>query len=318
MVAFVNHLPGERMLREQVQAIRQFNRFYTQKIGVLGERLLESGYSLTEARVLYELAHRQATKASELGGELAIDAGYLSRILKRFEGARLISRTRSDADARQSLIELTPKGRKVFAGLDTASNEQVAQMLEPLDQAHREKLRVTLANLGRLLQPVESGEAGVVLRPHRAGDMGFIAHRQAILYTEEYGWNGEYEALVCEITAKFLRHFKPGRERCWIAERDGETIGSVFAVEDSKTVARLRLLYVDPSARGLGLGAKLVQECIHFAREAGYRKLTLWTNSVLKDARHIYERAGFVKTHEEPNHAFGRDLISQTWDLPLR
>jgi DNA-binding MarR family transcriptional regulator/GNAT superfamily N-acetyltransferase len=317
MVACVNHLNGERMLREQVQAVRQFNRFYTQKIGVLGERLLDSGYSLTEARVLYELAHRQATKASQLGFELGIDAGYLSRILKRFETARLISRTRSGADARQSLIELTPKGRKVFAGLDAASDEQVARMLEPLDGAHREKLRATLGSLGRLLQPGEAA-AGVVLRPHRAGDMGFVAHRQAILYAEEYGWNGEYEALVCEITAKFLRHFKPGRERCWIAERVGETIGSVFVVEDSKTVARLRLLYVDPSARGLGLGGKLVQECIHFAKEAGYRKLTLWTNSVLKAARRIYERAGFVKTQEENHRSFGHDLVAQTWDLRLR
>jgi DNA-binding MarR family transcriptional regulator/GNAT superfamily N-acetyltransferase len=308
------------MLREQVEAVRQFNRFYTQKIGVLGEALLDSGYSLTEARVLYELAHEPAVSAKDLSEDLGIDAGYLSRILKRFESAGLISRQRSQADARQSLIELTAKGRKVFAGLDKASNQQVTQMLEPLDEASREKLRGTLASIGRMLrhEEPETPAANLVLRPHRVGDMGLIVHRQSVLYAEEYGWDGGYEALVCEITAKFLRDFKPGRERCWVAERDGELMGSVFVVEESKSVARLRMLYVEPAARGQGLGAQLVQECIHFARATGYRKLTLWTNSVLKSARRIYERAGFVKVHEEPHHAFGHDLVSQTWDLPLR
>jgi DNA-binding MarR family transcriptional regulator/GNAT superfamily N-acetyltransferase len=308
------------MLREQIEAVRQFNRFYTQKIGVLGEALLDSGYSLTEARVLYELAHKPAVSAKDLSEELGIDAGYLSRILKRFESAGLISRKRSQADARQSLIELTAKGRKVFAGLDKASNEQVTQMLEPLDEASREKLRGTLASVGRMLRPEEPVKpaANLVLRPHRVGDMGLIVHRQSVLYAEEYGWDGGYEALVCEITAKFLRDFKPGRERCWVAERDGELMGSVFVVEESKSVARLRMLYVEPAARGQGLGAQLVQECIHFARATGYRKLTLWTNSVLKSARRIYERAGFVEVHEEPHHAFGHNLVSQTWDLPLR
>jgi DNA-binding MarR family transcriptional regulator/GNAT superfamily N-acetyltransferase len=305
------------MLREQIEAVRQFNRFYTQKIGVLGEALLDSGYSLTEARVLYELAHRSEASAKELSEDLGIDAGYLSRILKRFEAAQLISRKRSLADARQSLIELTAKGRKVFAGLDKASDEQVTQLLRPLDPAAREKLRGTLASIGRILHP-EQPAAGIVLRPHRVGDMGLIVHRQSVLYAEEYGWDAEYEALVCEITAKFLRDFKPGRERCWVAERDGEIMGSVFVVEESKSVARLRMLYVEPAARGQGLGGQLVQECIHFARATGYRKLTLWTNSVLKSARRIYERAGFVKVQEEPHHAFGHDLVSQTWDLPLR
>jgi DNA-binding MarR family transcriptional regulator/GNAT superfamily N-acetyltransferase len=305
------------MLREQIEAVRQFNRFYTQKIGVLGEALLDSGYSLTEARVLYELAHKLAPSARDLSEELGIDAGYLSRILKRFEAARLISRKRSLSDARQSLIELTAKGRKVFAGLDKASNQQVTQMLEPLDEAAREKLRGTLASVSRVLHPQEP-TAPFVLRPHRVGDMGLIVHRQAVLYAEEYGWDGEYEALVCEITAKFLRDFKPGRERCWVAERDGEIMGSVFVVEESKSVARLRMLYVEPAARGQGLGAQLVQECIHFAKATGYRKLTLWTNSVLESARRIYERKGFVKVHEEPHRAFGHGLVSQTWDLPLR
>jgi DNA-binding MarR family transcriptional regulator/N-acetylglutamate synthase-like GNAT family acetyltransferase len=305
------------MLREQIEAVRQFNRFYTQKIGVLGEALLDSGYSLTEARVLYELANRETANAKTLSGDLGIDAGYLSRILKRFEAARLIARRRSETDARQSLIELTAKGRKVFAGLDAASNRQVTQMLEPLDPAAREKLRATLTSIGQMLHPGQSAE-GFVLRPHRVGDMGLIVHRQSVLYAEEYGWNGEYEALLCEITAKFLRDFKPERERCWVAEREGEIKGSVFVVEESKSVARLRMLYVEPSALGHGLGGQLVQECIHFARATGYRKLTLWTNSVLKGARRIYERAGFVKAHEEPHRAFGHDLVSQTWDLPLR
>jgi DNA-binding MarR family transcriptional regulator/N-acetylglutamate synthase-like GNAT family acetyltransferase len=316
MVDRVNYFPERAMLREQIEAVRQFNRFYTQKIGVLGEALLGSGYSLTEARVLYELAQR-VSNAKALSEDLGIDAGYLSRILKRFESARLISRKRSETDARQSLIELTAKGRKVFAGLDAASNQQVTEMLQPLDPAAREKLRATMSSIGQMLHP-ERPAAGFVLRPHRAGDMGLIVHRQAILYAEEYGWDGGYEALVCEITAKFLRDFKPGRERCWVAERDGAIAGSVFVVEESKSVARLRMLYVEPSARGHGLGGQLVQECIHFAKETGYRKLTLWTNSVLKSARRIYERAGFVKVHEEPHHAFGHDLVSQTWDLPLR
>ena len=316
MVDPVNYL-GDGMLREQVEAVRQFNRFYTQKIGVLGEALLDSGYSLTEARVLYELAHRPAANAKALSEDLGIDAGYLSRILKRFEGARLISRERSPEDARQSLIELTAKGRKVFAGLDAASNAQVTRMLQPLGPTAREKLRATMTSIGRMLHP-EKAAAGFVLRPHRVGDMGLIVYRQAVLYAEEYGWNDEYEALICEIAARFLRDFKPGRERCWVAEREGEIAGSVFVVEESKSVARLRMLYVEPAARGHGLGGQLVQECIHFARATGYRKLTLWTNGVLKDARRIYERAGFVKVHEEASHQFGHDQSSQTWDLPLR
>jgi DNA-binding MarR family transcriptional regulator/GNAT superfamily N-acetyltransferase len=303
------------MSREQIQAVRRFNRFYTQKIGILAEGHLGSGHSLTEARVLYELAHRPAQSAASLCGELGLDAGYLSRILKRFESGGLVSRTRSADDGRQMAVSLTGKGRRVFAGLDRASDEQVRRMLEPLDRGRREELRKGLVSVSALLER-EPAAASVVLRPHRLGDMGYVVHRQAVLYGQEYGWDEKYEALVCEITAKFLRSFKPERERCWIAERDGEIVGAVFCVQESKTVARLRMLYVEQSARGMGLGRQLVQECISFARRCGYRKLTLWTNSVLKDARRTYERAGFVKVHEEPYPALGAGL-AQTFDLRL-
>jgi DNA-binding MarR family transcriptional regulator/N-acetylglutamate synthase-like GNAT family acetyltransferase len=301
---------------ERVAAIRHFNRFYTRQIGVLEERLLKSPFSLTEVRVLYELAHAEGLTATRLRAELGLDAGYLSRILARFEERGLLARAASEADGRQSRLRLTKKGRAVFAPLNAAADEEIAALLAGLSEGEQRRLAEAMRTIERLLSPPKEAPA-YVLRPPGPGDMGWIVHRQAVLYGEEYGWNEEYEALVAEITARFLRGFDPKRERCWIAERDGEIAGSVFLVKESEGTARLRLLYVEPAARGLGLGKRLVAECVRFARRVGYEKITLWTNDVLKAARRIYEAAGFQLVGEERHRSFGRDLVGQTWELAL-
>ena len=301
----------------QVAAIRSFNRFYTRQIGLLEEGLLRSEYSLTEARVLYELALREGLTASELGRDLGLDAGYLSRLLKKFDTLGLINRTPSQEDARQSVLALTAAGRDAFAPLNKASQDEVAAMLRPLSTTERRELVQAMHTIQNLLGREAEPEAGFTLRPHRPGDIGWIAHRQGILYHEEYGWDGTFEALVAEIAAAFVNNFAPQWERCWIAERRGEIVGSVFVVRQSDEVAKLRLLYVEPSARGLGIGARLVDECIRFARAKGYGTLTLWTNDVLVAARHIYEKAGFNLVAEEHHHSFGKDLVGQTWNLAL-
>jgi DNA-binding MarR family transcriptional regulator/GNAT superfamily N-acetyltransferase len=302
-----------------VEAVRHFNRFYTRRIGVLREGLLQSPFSLTQARVLYELAHRENPAASALARDLGLDAGYLSRILKGFEKRGLVRRSRSESDGRQSILSLTAKGRRVFAALDAQSSEEVRGMAGKLAAADRGQLAGAMQTIERLLGGDTAGAASVpyVLRPHQQGDMGWVAHRHGVLYAQEYGWDESFEALVAEIAAKFIRKFDPQRERCWMVERAGEVVGSVFLVRRSKSVAQLRLLLVEPGARGLGIGRRLVEECIRFARQRGYRKIVLWTNDVLTAARNIYERAGFRLVEESRHHSFGKDLVGQNWELEL-
>jgi DNA-binding MarR family transcriptional regulator/N-acetylglutamate synthase-like GNAT family acetyltransferase len=301
----------------RVAAVRGFNRFYTQKIGVLNEGLLKSRFSLTEARVLYELAHRERPTATELCGDLGLDAGYLSRILRRFEQAGLLARTTSKADGRQSLLALTAKGRAAFAPLDGRSRQEIGALMGGLGPTEQARLVAAMATIERLLGARPQNDWPYLLRLHQPGDMGWVVHRHGALYAQEYGWDERFEALVAGIVAEFIARFDPKKERCWIAERDGEIIGSVFLVKKSKTVAKLRLLLVEPSARGLGLGSRLVEECLRFARQAGYRKITLWTNDILHAARHIYVKAGFRKIGNERHHSFGHDLVGETWELTL-
>jgi len=301
----------------RIAAVRRFNRFYTKRIGVLHEGLLQSPFPLTEARVLYELALREGVTATELGRELGLDAGYLSRILRRFGERGLIRRTPSRADGRQHHLWLTERGRAAFAPLDQASRAEVGGMLAALSESQQRSLLEAMGTLERLLGSRPAPEPPCVLRRHRPGDMGWIVHRHGLLYAQEYGWDERFEALVAAIVAQFVERYDPRRERCWIGERDGEILGSVFLVKESEQVAKLRLLLVEPRARGLGIGTRLVQECEAFARQAGYRTIRLWTNSVLHAARRIYERAGYRLVQEEPHHSFGHDLIGETWELQL-
>jgi DNA-binding MarR family transcriptional regulator/GNAT superfamily N-acetyltransferase len=301
-----------------VAAVRHFNRFYTQKIGVLPEGHLESDFSLTEVRVLYELANRKSPTAAELSRDLGLDPGYLSRVLRNFGTRGLVARERSEADGRQSLMRLTRRGQDAFARLNERSSQEVGALLSRLSPAGQKRLLEAMRTIEELLgDKEEATKAPYLLRQHRPGDMGWVVHRHGVLYSQEYGWDERFEALVAGITAKFIEHYQPQRERCWIAERDGENVGSVFLVQESKTVAKLRLLLVEPSARGLGIGARLVDECIRFAREAGYRKVRLWTNEGLHAARHLYQRAGFVLIHSEPHDSFGEGLVGETWELKL-
>jgi DNA-binding MarR family transcriptional regulator/GNAT superfamily N-acetyltransferase len=302
---------------DAVAAVRAFTRFYTRQIGLLDEGLLKSPFSLTEARVLYELAHRDGLTATDLGRDLGLDAGYLSRMLKRFEADGLIGRAAHATDARQSIIALTARGREAFAPLDVASQAQVAALLGGLSGGDGEKLVAAMAAVRRLMDGSRRAAPPCALRPLQVGDIGWIVHRQGLLYAREYGWDETYEALVAEILAAFVKNFDPQREAAWIAEQDGQVVGSVFLVRKSDAVAKLRLLYVEPSARGLGLGRRLVDECIAFARAKNYRTLTLWTNDVLVSARRIYQAAGFVLADEEKHHAFGKDLVGQNWNLEL-
>ena len=301
----------------RIAAVRRFNRFYTKRIGVLHEGLLRSPFPLTEARVLYELAAREGVSATELGRELGLDAGYLSRILRRFGERGLIRRTPSQADGRQHHLWLTERGRAAFVPLDQASGAEVGGMLAELSEGQQRSLLEAMGALERLLGGGPEPERPYVLRRHRPGEMGWVVHRHGLLYAQEYGWDERFEALVAGIVAQFIEHHDPERERCWIAERAGESLGSVFLVKDSERVAKLRLLLVEPSARGQGIGTRLVQECEAFARQAGYRTIRLWTNSVLHAARRIYERAGYRLVQEEPHHSFGHDLIGETWELQL-
>lgn len=303
----------------RVDAVRRFNRFYTRQIGVLQEGLLRSPFSLTEARVIYEIARRDDPTAAALARELGLDGGYLSRILRGFRARRLVERRPSRADGRQSLLSLTRRGRAAFALLDERSRRETGAMLGRLPSADQTRLIEAMGAIEELLGASRDQSAGAVyvLRPPQPGDMGWVVHRHGVLYAQEYGWDERFEALVAGIVATFVKRFDPRHERCWIAEKDGEIVGSVFLVKKSKTVARLRLMLVEPRARGLGIGTRLVDECVRFARQAGYRQLTLWTNRVLLAARHIYKLAGFQLVHEEPYHGFGHDLVSETWELKL-
>lgn len=306
---------------EAIAAVRRFSRFYTRRLGVLHEGLLGSPFSLTEARVLYELTQTPAVTAKDLAAQLALDPGYLSRILKRFGDRGLIARRAAAEDGRRQELSLTEAGRAAFAQMDSQSQREVADLLAPLPAPERTQLVAALDRVERLLAEAPGGAAPaaapVVLRGHRPGDIGWVVSQHGRLYSELYGWDGTFEAFVAEIAAKFVLEFDPRWERCWIAERAGETLGSVFLVRQSDTVAKLRMLIVDPKAQGLGIGRRLVEACIAFARANGYRRITLWTNDVLTAARAIYEKTGFRLVASEKHHSFGQDLVGETWELEL-
>jgi DNA-binding MarR family transcriptional regulator/GNAT superfamily N-acetyltransferase len=300
-----------------IARVREFNRFYTQQIGALNRGFLDSEFSLTDVRVLYELRHRAHSAASELGQELTLDPAYLSRILREFERKGLLVKTPSRTDGRQTLLKLSAKGRRVFDAIEGRQRAAVAEMLRHLPDECQRRIVQSMEEIEQLLEHKESAQPDYILRDLKPGDIGWITHRQGVLYHEEYGWDETFEALAAEILADFVKHRDPEWERAWIAEIDGEIVGSIFCVKKSKTVAKLRLLYVEASARKLGIGTRLVEECIQFAREAGYRKMTLWTQSLLGAARRVYERAGFHLVAEEPHHSFGADLMAQTWEKQL-
>jgi DNA-binding MarR family transcriptional regulator/GNAT superfamily N-acetyltransferase len=304
-------------LDQRVQAFRAFNRFYTQRIGVLRKGLLGSRFSLAEARVLWELARRDRPTASELGRDLGLDAGYLSRILRGFDRQGFLKKEVSTDDGRQSHLTLTAAGREAFADLDRRSEKELSAVLGDLPAPQQERVVEAMRTIEEVLGAPASPRSEVVLRSPQPGDMGWVVHRHGALYAREHGYDAEFEALVAEIVAKFVERFDPRQERCWIAEKDGEILGSVFLVRKSKTVAKLRLLLLEPQARGLGLGTRLVDECVRFAREAGYRKITLWTQSHLAAARRVYEKAGFKLVGEKPHRSFGLDLVAETWELDL-
>jgi DNA-binding MarR family transcriptional regulator/N-acetylglutamate synthase-like GNAT family acetyltransferase len=307
--------------KTRVDTVRHFNRFYTRALGVLQEGWLNSPFSLTEARVLYELAHREKPTATDVCDSLELDAGYLSRILGTFEKKGLIEKTRSANDGRQTLLALTCAGRQQFAPLERGTIQEVGSMLEKLSENEQQQLTGAMETILKILRAepkVNSGaKVSYLLRPHQSGDMGWVVHRQGVLYAQEYGYDEHFEAFVAEIVAKFIQNYDAKRERCWIAEKDGVVVGSVFLVAKSKTIAKLRLLYVEPSARGLGIGSRLVEECVRFARQAGYKKMVLWTQSDLDAARHIYKKAGFHAVEKKRHHSFSKDLVAEVWELAL-
>jgi DNA-binding MarR family transcriptional regulator/GNAT superfamily N-acetyltransferase len=304
-------------LNTQVGLIRAFNRFYTRRIGVV-DGIASSPFSLAEARVLYELAHRERPTATDIRKELGLDAGYMSRILREFERRKFVRREQSKTDEREKFLSMTAQGRKAFAPLEERSNRDVAALLENLSPAERKRFVDAAQTVRKLLGEKAEQKTLYLLRQHQPGDMGWIVHRQAILYADEYGWDGTYEALAAEIVAQFIKNYDARRERCWIAEKDGERVGAVFVAKATDEVAKLRLLHVESEARGLGIGKRLVEECVRFTRQAGYKKMTLWTQSILHAARHLYRQAGFQVVSEEQHHSFGKDLIAETWELDLR
>jgi len=311
-----------RQHEQDATAVRRFNRFYTRQIGVLRKTFLDSPYSLAEARVLYEIANRRAPTASDIARALDLDAGYLSRLLRAFERRGLLRRTASPRDARQSHLSLSPRGRRAYAPLERRSQREAATMLARLPPADRSRLIAAMHTIQGLLDndpksPPRHDGKGYTLRAPAPGDFGWIVRRHAELYAQEYGWTEPFEGLCAQIVADFANDYDKKRERCWIAEMDGEPVGCVFLVKDSTKVARVRLLLVDPKARGLGLGARLVDECVRFARRAGYKKVTLWTHSILSAARHVYQKAGFRLTGTEQHKSWGRPVTSEFYDLDL-
>ena len=307
-------------IAQRTAAVRRFNRFYTRQIGVLRKNYLDSPYSLGEMRVLYEIAHRGARTATDIMRALDLDAGYLSRVLRNFEKRGLITRKTSAQDARRSELALTARGAKTFAPFERRSQQQAGAMLGKLKPAQQATLVGAMGTIETLLtgqtpQPAERPRP--ILRAPKPGDFGWIVSRHAELYAQEYGWGEPFEGLCAQIVADFANNYDAARERCWIAEMNGENAGTVMLVKDSEDVARIRLLLVDPKARGLGLGARLVDECVRFARATGYKKITLWTHNVLTAARHIYEKAGFTLTSSEPRHSWGKDVVAEYWDLEL-
>jgi DNA-binding MarR family transcriptional regulator/GNAT superfamily N-acetyltransferase len=318
-------MPDASPLADRIETIREFNRFYTRRIGVLHEGLLNSHFTLTESRLLWELAHRDDLTATELARELELDPGYLSRLLRSFKERGLIKSRRSDDDARNQHLNLSAAGRRAFAPLDERSRADVGALLARLAEAQQQQLLEAMARIEQLLGEPNARRPPYLLRPHRAGDIGWVISRHGALYTREYAWTTSFEALVARIAADFIDRFDPQREACWIAERDGTNVGSVFLVqardeashEPIAGTAQLRMLLVEPAARGLGIGERLVTECEHFARQAGYRKIALWTNANLTAARNIYRKAGYQLVHSEAHHSFGHDLVGETWEMTL-
>jgi DNA-binding MarR family transcriptional regulator/GNAT superfamily N-acetyltransferase len=300
-----------------IESVRRFSRFYTNRIGLLHEGLLGSPLSLAEGRIVYELGCRGSATAAALSAELGLDPGYLSRLLRGFDERGLIEKTTSAADGRQRILSLTASGRALFNAIDARSAEEISGLIAHLTPAEQARLCAALRTAETLLGGATPAVAPVVLRPPRPGDIGWVVHRHGALYAAEYGWDETFEALVAEIAAGFLRTAESKRERCWIAERDEAILGSVFLVRHSDEVAKLRLLYVEPAARGAGLGRLLVRECLRFAAGVGYRRITLWTNDVLVAARAIYRSEGFQLVASEPHHSFGKDLVSETWEREL-
>ncbi len=296
-------------------ALRRFNRFWTAKIGVLQAGLLDTPYSLTEARVIFELAQSDATNLADLRRRLELDAGYLSRIVARFRADGLVDTRASSEDGRRQVVSLTPKGREVFSDLDRRSASEVRSMLERLSDEDQRRLVSAMATIEDVFSSVSADP--YVIRQLLPGDLGWVVHRHGVVYSEEYGWDQTFEALVARIVADYVDNHDPQRENAWIAEVDGEPVGCVFCVRRDDETAQLRILLVDPKGRGLGIGSRLVTECIRFARRVGYSKMMLWTNDVLIAARRIYEAAGFELVSEGPHHSFGHDLVEQVWELDL-
>lgn len=304
-------------LDTRIDAVRRFNRFYTRRLGLLKKGYLNSALSLAEIRILYEIAHRDGATAADLARDLEIDTGYLSRMLGGFARRGLIRKTKSEEDARASHLALTPRGRTTFTPLERRSHRDIAAMLETLCGADQARVVAAMDTIERLLSDADAQPAPITLRPPGPGDIGWVIGRHGSLYAEEYGWDGRFEAAVAEIAGAILKTFDPRRERCWIADMKGQPVGSVFLVRDSDEVARMRLLLVDPLARGRGLGTRLTRECISFAREAGYARITLWTHTVLTAARRIYAREGFKIVARGSHASFGKELADETWELAL-
>ncbi len=304
-------------LEQRIDAVRRFNRFYTRRIGVLQDGYLHSDFSLAEVRVLYELAQRGRCTARELGQALDIDAGYLSRIVHGFIRRGLLDRTKADHDGRASWLCLTSAGRAAFEPLQDSARAQIGALLSALPDPAQAQLVAALHEVESLLTEQPRAAQPFAVRAHRSGDMGWVVQRHAVLYAHEYGFDEQFEALVASIVAKFIEHADPSHEHCWIAERGGVPVGCVFLVKASKKVGKLRLFLVEPNARGQGIGMRLVDDLLAFARAAGYRKIRLWTQSNLLAARHVYAKAGFFKVDEEPHHSFSQDLVAETWELRL-
>jgi len=308
---------SDAALESQIAAVRGFSRFYTRKLGIIEPKLLDSPWTLQEARIIYEIAARQDCTATELVRALGLDAGFLSRTLQALQRRQIVARKPSKADRRVTELALTGKGRAAFADLDSRSRGVVAALLAELDATARAAVVGAMTTIEQALEPPARKPAGFVLRSHRPGDIGWIVSRHGAVYAQEYGWDISFEALAAEIGAQFIRSYDASLEHCWIAEIDGEPVGSVLLVEASAQVAKLRLLLVERKARGLGVGRALTEQCIRFARQAGYTSMTLWTQSILVAARGIYQRAGFHRVKEEPHHSFGVDLVGETWEMEL-
>jgi DNA-binding MarR family transcriptional regulator/GNAT superfamily N-acetyltransferase len=308
---------GSEDQRARIEGVRRFNRSFTRRIGVLREGLLHTPYSLTEARVLFEVANRKEATASDFSRELGLDPGYLSRILAGLERRGLIQKTPSESDGRRRILSLTPGGVEAFALLDARSREEIAELLGDLPEGEQRRLLEAMRTIEGVLGRELKFSEPFFVRTHEPGDMGWVVQRHGTLYFREYGWDERFEALVARIVADFIDGYDPSMERCWIAEMEGERVGCVFCVKENDKVAKLRLLLVEPGARGLGLGGRLVDECIRFARRCGYETIMLWTNSVLDVARRIYEERGFRLVEEGEHHSFGQDLVGQNWELEL-